>query len=375
MNKKRYHAGTGLAPKLVGMIAVALASLVAGPALADSDPALVAAARREGRVVVYSVLSNKAAQPLIADFQAVYPGIEVDYDGDKGSTETDARFRAESAAGKFTADVVWSSAMDMQMKLVGDGFATPYRSPEAAGLPVWANYRNLAYATTQEPVVIVYNRDLLAPADVPRDHDGLAALLGRQPERLKGRITSFDIEKSGVGYMLAAQDSLANRKQAGLLAAFGRAGLRQSGGTGDMLTGINNGTFLLGYNMMGAYALSRGRKDLLRLGVVFPADYTLVLSRVAFVSKRATHPNAARLWLDYLLSARGQKVLGDAIELYPIRAGVKARFTAAGLQKAIGPAIRQVPLDMTLAAAMDDPTRSRILAAWRKATGQIAAAQ
>lgn len=369
-SEPRMHIG--LSERWSGRIVVAMALAFSAPAIANSDPATIAAARQEGRVVVYSVLSNKAARPLIADFKAAYPGIEVDYDGDKGSNEMDARFRSESAAGQPTADVVWSSAMDMQMKLVGDGFAAPYRSTETVGLPNWANYRSIAYATTQEPVVIVYNRDRLAPTEVPRDRAALVRLLNSQPERFNGKVTSFDIEKSGVGYMLAAQDAKANRLEPDLLTAFARVGLRQSGGTGDMLTGIDNGTFLIGYNMMGAYAISRSRKDLPHLGIVFPSDYTLVLSRIAFVSKRAAHPNAARLWLDYLLSARGQKVLGNAIELYPIRVGIKARYTAAGLRQAVGRGLRPVRMNMDLVAAMGPPLRDAIMTAWHRATAKAA---
>lgn len=364
--KRTARAGRGrmAAALRAGRFAALLGIVLAGPAMAQSSAALAVAARREGRVVVYSVLSNKAAQPLIADFKAAYPGIEVDYDGDKGSNEMDARYRTESAVGAVTADVVWSSAMDMQMKLVGDGFAATYRSPEASGLPKWANYRNRAFATTQEPVVVVYNRQQLAEAEVPRDHAALAGLLTSQPDRFRGKVTAFDIRKSGVGYMLAAQDLRANARLGKLLAAFGQVGLQPSGGTGDMLTGIDRGTFTIGYNMMGAYALSRSHKDLPNLGVVFPSDYTMVLSRIAFVSKRAAHPNAARLWLDYLLSARGQKVLGDAIELFPIRDGVEARYTAAKLRAAIGPGALAVPIDMSLVEPMTPATRDRVMASW-----------
>ena len=68
--------------KLLHSLAFALAACAAG-ALAQVPagyPAgyakLVDAARSEGKVVVYSVLSNKAAAPLVAGFKALYPGIE-----------------------------------------------------------------------------------------------------------------------------------------------------------------------------------------------------------------------------------------------------------------------------------------------------------
>ncbi len=93
-------------------MALALVPALAGaqaPAAYPTDYArMIAAARLEGKVVVYSVLSNAAAAPLVKDFRALYPGIEVEYDGEKGSTEMADRFAGEIAAGLDSADVVWN---------------------------------------------------------------------------------------------------------------------------------------------------------------------------------------------------------------------------------------------------------------------------
>src|SRR6516225_671539 len=117
---------------------------------------VIAAANKEGKVVIYSALDTKAAQPLIRDFNAVYPNIKVEYN-DMNSTELYNRFIAEVASGQGGADVMWSSAMDLQVKLVDEGKAMAYQSPEAKVIPQWANYKNEAYGTTYEPAVIVYN--------------------------------------------------------------------------------------------------------------------------------------------------------------------------------------------------------------------------
>src|SRR5205807_1413962 len=74
-------------------------------------------------------------------------------------------------------------------------------------------------------------------------------------------------------------------------------------------------------------------------------DYTLVLSRVMFISKHAKHPNAAKLWTDFVLSQRGQKIIGDAIELFAVRDDVDARYSAAALRERIGSAVQTIPLD------------------------------
>src|SRR3954447_3460665 len=109
----------------------------------------IAAANKEGKVVIYSALDTKAAQPLIKDFNALYPNVKVEYN-DMNSTEMYNRFIAESASGQGSADVMWSSAMDLQVKLVDEGHAMAYASPEVKSIPQWANYKNEAYGTTYE---------------------------------------------------------------------------------------------------------------------------------------------------------------------------------------------------------------------------------
>lgn len=357
---------------IIGLFALACASctpMSAAPAPVSAGGTLYDAARKEGRVVVYSVLSTRAAQPLISDFQSLYPGIKVDYDGDKGSTEMDARYRNETAADGTSADVVWSSATDMQMQLVQQGYAADYRSPEAAHLPAWAIYRNKAYGTTLEPVVFVYNKNLLAATDVPKSHQDFLLKLRAHPDRYRGKVTGFDIGKSGVGFMFTAQDEIYFAANKDLLDAFGSVGFSAGSGTGDMLTGIQSGKYLIGYNIMGAYALSRSEKDLPDLKIVFPSDYTLLLSRVAFVSKQALHPNAGRLWLDYLLSARGQEVLGNHIDLFPVRKDIESKRSASDLLQRLGKGATPIPLNARTAASLEPGRHTALVADWTQRTG------
>src|SRR5512147_11795 len=146
---------------LGGFALAATVALAQVPAGYPADYAnTVAAAKKEGKVTIYSALDTKAAQPLIKDFQALYPDIKVEYN-DMNSTEMYNRFIAESASGQGSADVMWSSAMDLQLKLVDDGKALAYASPEASKLPAWASYKNEAYGTTYEPAVFIYNKRLV----------------------------------------------------------------------------------------------------------------------------------------------------------------------------------------------------------------------
>jgi len=293
---------------------------------------LVAAAKKEGKLVVYGATDSKATQPLIKDFSALYPGIVVEYN-DMNSTEVYNRFISEAAAGGDTADVLWSSAMDLQIKLAAGGYALPYKSVEAGKIPGWAVWKDMAYGTTFEPAAIVYNKRLVTGAEIPQTHADFARII-TQP-KFKDKVTTYDIEKSGVGFMFMSQDAQDYPQFGALQQAFGAARVRVQSSTGTMLERISSGENLIGYNVLGSYALVRAKNDP-SLGVVLPKDYTLIMSRVLFINKSAKHPNAAKLWLDYMLSQRGQTIVANESKLYAIRSDVNGETTSAELIKQVG---------------------------------------
>jgi iron(III) transport system substrate-binding protein len=323
----------------------------------------IAAAKAEGKVVIYSALDTKAAQPLIRDFNAVYPDIKVEYN-DMNSTELYNRFIAESAAGQGGADVMWSSAMDLQVKLVDEGKAMEYKSPESAKLPAWSLYKNMAYGTTFEPAVFIYNKRLVTGDEIPTDHASFAKIINTHVDKYKGKVTTYDIEKSGVGFMFVVQDTKYFPGIKDLERGFGATSYKVYGSTGNMLEKTSSGEHLLGYNVLGSYAMVRAKKDP-GLGVVLPKDYTLVLSRVIFIGKGAKNPNAAKLWVDYVLSQRGQKMIGSDVELYSIRDDVDAPYTAAKLKAELGANIKPIPVSAEITEMLDSKKRLEFLGAWK----------
>ena len=126
MNKREFLATAG---------AAAAAMLVVGAVCAQQLPesyppdyrAVLDAARKEGVVTVYATTDSFAAAPIIKDFEAAFPGITIEY-SDLNSTELYNRFISEAAAGG-SADVLWSGAPDLQIKLAADGHAMTYARP------------------------------------------------------------------------------------------------------------------------------------------------------------------------------------------------------------------------------------------------------
>ena len=354
-----------IAATLAGAAVSAFAQVPAGYP-ADYQK-LIDGAKKEGKLVIYGATDSKATQPLIKDFSALYPGITVEYN-DMNSTEVYNRFISEAAAGGNTADVMWSSAMDLQVKLASEGHAMAYKSVEASKIPGWAVWNDMAYGTTFEPAAIVYNKRLVDAKEVPQTHAEFAKLI--TAEKFKDKVTTYDIEKSGVGFMFMTQDAQDYPQFPVLAQALGTSRVRVQSSTGTMLERISSGENLIGYNVLGSYALVRAKTDP-SIGIVLPKDYTLILSRVLFINKAAKSPNAAKLWLDYMLSHRGQTVIANDSKLYAIRADVKGETTSADLIKLIGEKnIKPVPVGPAVLTYLAPAKRMAFLKQWKETGGK-----
>ena len=342
------------------LLAACLAHLPGAAAQTEQDlhQRLAAVAAREGAVTVLSTTDREEVGELLSGFRALYPSLRLDY-GKETSTVIDERVRREMKAGGVSVDLVWSSAMDLQLKLVNDGYAEPYDSPARAALPDWAVWKNQAYGVTAEPIAIIYNKRLLLARQVPRSHADLLRFLHDGANAFAGRIATYDPERSSLGYLLLTQDLLVTDRTWSLIDAMGLAGVRLFASSSEMLDNVARGDALLAYNVIGSYALDRAR-DAPELGVVLPADYTLVISRVALIPKGAPHPNAARLFLDHLLSTSGQKAL-MAHAIGPVRIDIAPDATTAVPQETARP----IQLGLRLLASLDQAKRARFMRDWQ----------
>ena len=355
--------GRRLQPRFRGaaLAAASLLLLVAGLAVGPSG-----AAAAGGTMVLYAATDRQVVEPLIDDFEASHPGIKVEYH-DLNSGELYTRFLNELGSER-QADVLWSSAMNLQFKLVNDGHALPHKSAETAALPAWAVWKGEAFGATFEPIVIAYNRQLIAAAEVPKTHAELTRFL-EQREHRRYRLATYDPRGSGLGYLLHTQDLEANPVAFwNLIRVLGRTGVILEPATTDMLDHIASGRAALGYNVLGSYALNRAASNP-NIGIVLPSDYTLILSRIAFINKQAPNPQAARLWLDYLLSRRGQTVMATTARLYALREDVQGETTGAALRQLLGDSARPVALGPALSAPLANAAYGDFIARWRAALG------
>jgi iron(III) transport system substrate-binding protein len=324
----------------------------------SSNSRIEAAARKESALRIDAATSLLGIEDLLDSFKRLHPAIAIDYHR-ASSHDLHTNFLQEIGTHHPTADILISPAMDLQFKLVNDGFAQAYESPQKPHLPDWAVWKDQAYAITADPLVFAYNQALMAPADVPGSHVELADLLRRKPDEYRGKIASYDPESSGTGYLYYTHDLLLSRDTLDFVQAVGRTRPKFYNSGAEVRDRVSRGEHLLGYNMVNSYMIRQLQHP--NVGIVFPSDYTLVVSRVAFIPKMARHPAAGKLFLDFLLSERAQSLMARQ-HIQPIRNGVPMSGAAPSPE-----VLRPIHFGPSLLANLDEFRRRRVLHEWRRA--------
>ncbi len=316
-------------------------------------------ADREHRLVIWSAVDRAKTAALLKAFGRAHPGFAISY-VEMPATALNDRFLDAISRHLPAPDFLWSSAMDLQIKLTNDGYALSYASPEAPALPRWANWKDEAWGTTAEPIVMIYNRALMSDSAVPTTRAALSRLLEARSPVIVGKVATYDLERSAVGYLYLMQDKQASPDIWRLVRAMGINGTRFYPDAEDVMHAVRRGDAILGYNVIGSYAQDEARQDR-NLGIVMPRDYTLVMSRIALIPKAAGHPATAKLFLDFLLSRNGQRFL--AARSMP---SVRSDFALpGGTPLTSNGALRAIRVGPALLVDRDELTRRYFLKKWR----------
>lgn len=340
--------------------------LVAAPVHAEVTlfPALTGVASPR-TLVVYSSLDAPLAKPMIEGFQKANPDIAVHYE-DLLTTDIYDRVVAETDAGTGTADIAFSSAMDLQVKLANDGYAQESRLPMSERWPRWANWRDTAYALTFEPAVFVYHKPSFKDAPPPATRGELVEYLKSHGKDVFGRIATYDIERSGVGFMFMARDQEQFPDIWSVIRSMGAAGVKLYSTSSAILERIADGRFVLGYNILGSYAADWAARNP-DVGIVLPKDYTVVMSRIGLVPAAAQSPDLGRKYLEYFMSSEGQTVLARELQIAAVNPDVSGENTANRMQEVLGGQLRPVPVSPGLMVYLDQVKRTRLIKRWNDA--------
>ncbi|MCI2398101.1 ABC transporter substrate-binding protein [Aliiroseovarius subalbicans] len=233
-------------------------------------------------------------EPMIISFLAENPDTEIDYVV-ASSTEMMRAIHDEGHA----FDLAISSAMDLQTKLANDGKAQRYTSAATQSLPDWAIWNDMLFAFTQEPAAIVVSKHAFGDLPLPRDRHELINLLRQHPDRFRGRVGTYDVRQSGLGYLFATQDTRASETYWRLTEVFGALEAKLYCCSSDMIEAVKTGELLIAYNVLGSYAMNR--EDRSDFAIILPSDFTTVMLRTAMIPYNAPSPVLSGAFVDHLL--------------------------------------------------------------------------
>ncbi|WP_296418363.1 ABC transporter substrate-binding protein [Pseudooctadecabacter sp.] len=293
---------------------------------------------------VLSSTDTSFFRPIIEDFIATSPEVSVEYLV-TGTADLDVLFRADPTA----YDVVISSAMDLQLKLANDGFAAQLADVDH---PDWAEWHDSLFAFTTEPAAIVINRAALGDLPVPRTRQDLIELMRAHPATFDGRVGTYDVRQSGLGYLFATQDARASETYWRLIEVMGRMDARLYCCSGAMIDDLIAGDLVVAYNVLGSYAEGRSETEA-ALTVILPSEFPTTMMRTALVSRQASDRPVAEAFLRHILALQAT---GDA-----------TRFPLPPLAAGDGPVIGLNPALMTY---LDKMKRDTFIGEWEDAIVQ-----
>lgn len=296
--------------------------------------------------------------PTIEAFLATRPELGVRYE-QWGSNDLFALSEKDCVTEMTGADIVISSGVHQIVKLVNDGCAATWVSPETLNLPDRLRWRDQLWGVSREPAVIVYNRTLVPVDEAPQSRFDLLDLLRPDQSPYAGRVATYDIEVSGLGYLFAFMDSQEASTFGALMEAFARSGAVATCCSAEIIGGVVSGEYLIAYNVLGSYAAEKAKSEP-NLGIIAPADYTLMLSRAAYLPGNTANQDAGR-FLDFLLSSAGRQSLMLKNLVIDSAAGTfDSDAEEASLQQT------PIPLGPELLVALDQMKLDRFLARWRQ---------
>lgn len=303
-------------------------------ARAASPDVTLDAAKRESEVVYYASMNLSEANALIGEFEKRYPFIKVRLQR-SGSEKLLTRVLTEARAKKLFADVIQTVEFSMHI-FNRSGLLARYLPQANAFYP--KDFKEEGFWTTvyYNAYVTAYNTRLVPPRMVPKVYDdlldakwkGKLMMEGTKADWFAGMLQIMGPER-GVKFMRElAKQQPSPREGHELLAQL-----------------VAAGEGLLDVNIPAASVERLKEKgapiDWIALGVA-PA----VMVGIG-ISSQAAHPHAAKLFLDFVLSSEGQKLVHTPGRFI-------ARGDLASEQPAAIKAIKMAPVDPALAEKLDE---------------------
>ena len=294
--------------KKIGICSVVLTGIFALVSLAAAqDAAMIQAARKEGTVLWYTSLALPSSTAIAHAFKTKYTGIDVEVHR-TGSERVLQRVMQEAAAGIKNADLIHTSDAGHFELLKGKGMLLKHTPQGVSNFPEgFKDKSGFYYGMRATLSVIAHNPKIVSERDAPRTWKDLLN------PKWSGKAVTAHPGYSGiiVTHVLALVNvygwdyfrDLAKNKLHIVQSANDPAGIVASG---ERPVGVNGAEYFY-YK-----TLKQGNP----IKIIYPKEgVPLVVSPVA-IAKDAPHPNAAKLFMEFIFAKESQQLLADKEGLY-----------------------------------------------------------
>jgi iron(III) transport system substrate-binding protein len=306
-----------------------------------ADPVDVAAARREGKVVLYTSAPVEVAQKLLQNFEGKY-GIKGELFR-SGGTAVLSRFQQELQAGLVAADILAVSDPAASAALAAKGTFVAFKPEGFEKVPASLRDENGYYVAQRVSVIATYGRsDLMR--EMPKSWDDLLnpAFSGKMVIT-DPSFTSLQLGVVAMMSKLRGWDYYEKLNKNGVLVVQSNEQALNMVKTGErpIAAGADS--------QYAREALQAGHK----IAIAFPADGTFAIPASTSVVKGSKNPNAAKLFANFMLSIETQKLFPEN-GIYAARIDVEPPAGSPGLGD-----IKLIPMDFDYVEKVSKATKQR----------------
>jgi len=276
----------------------------------ERDAAILAGARREGKVVFYSgMIENQALRPIADAFKKKYPFVAVEYwRGDSRALVQKAL--TERRAGRVMGDILESTGG--AEALIRAGAVQPFYSPSVAGFPKnYVDPDGMWAASRLDYFGLAYNTRQVTPAEVPKTYEDLL-----NPKWKGAMAWRADSEVGASLFIAGVMREMGKEKGEAYLQKLAEQRIVNYAGSARALVDrVGEGEYKIALEIYAHHPLiSKAKGAPLDTQMLNPVPSALSTIQLA---KNAPHPNAAMLFIDFTLSKEGQEVMRAAQYLSP----------------------------------------------------------
>ena len=301
----------------LGLTAWATRVMAAAPAPVSITPDLVEAARKEGKVILYSAMDLPVGEKLGKAFEAQYPGIAVQIER-SGSERLFQRVDQEFASNIRAVDVINTSDASHIISWKGNGWLAPFVTEDIAQhfLPEYRDPDGMSATSRIWLSSIAYNTKLVKPEDAPKS---FADLLD---PKWAGKMVKGHPAYSGT--IMTATFQLVRELGWDYMEKLSKQRVMQVQSSTDPPKKLSLGerAVMADGNEYGIVLLKEAGQP---VEPVYPTEGTPTVSGPTAIFATAPHPNAARLFQAWLHTRETQQFFCDYTAQYSVHAQVQSK--------------------------------------------------